>query len=475
VKTTPAAARRLLREGNPVPEDAFPDAARDADGQAVLAAILASPALAASDTPRPGRRAASPGRSLIRTWKVTVPAVALTAALAGLLAVMLTATSAPRPGVAAPPGAAQPADSGIATLIADLTVHPPARPDSAAAELRALADAAAAQPAPALGPVVYTKTENWGLDLGTIHYGLGYHSHETSTEETWSGSDGAYLRVATYPGGKIPPGIIPVNTSAPSADGMKRYARYGPASLPATEPLMRQRLLQECQAGGLLCPSPDEAYNLVLNSIDVMGAEPMPPAARAALLRVLADAAATHGPNPAFYNLGSVTDRAGHQAVAIAVEYQRTATPGSSCAGSAMVSGSSSGKASVTCSGPGTASDSASSTASDSASGTASDSASGAGVSVTTSGSSGQGALPPEQPELWVLVFDPGTGAFLGEEFAYCAGPVGSQLATAKCTAESYAQVLAIKAVASVPPAPPGSTPNTPPVTYTPPPDTATP
>ena len=42
MKTTSTAARRLLREGNPVPGDAFPDAARDADGQAVLAAILAS-------------------------------------------------------------------------------------------------------------------------------------------------------------------------------------------------------------------------------------------------------------------------------------------------------------------------------------------------------------------------------------------------------------------------------------------------
>jgi hypothetical protein len=44
VKTTTAAARRLLRESNPVPGDAFPGAAREPDGQGVLDAILASPA-----------------------------------------------------------------------------------------------------------------------------------------------------------------------------------------------------------------------------------------------------------------------------------------------------------------------------------------------------------------------------------------------------------------------------------------------
>jgi hypothetical protein len=457
VKTTRTAARQLLREGNPVPGDAFGDAARDADGQAVLTAILTSPAMAAADTPRPGGRAAAPSRRpALRTWKVAVPAVVTTAALTGLLAVMLTATSGPEPGVAGPP-----ADSGFATLIADLTTHASAGPDSAAAELRILADAAALQPAPPLGPVVYAKTANWGLDLGTTHYGLGYRSHETSTEETWSGSDGAYLRVVTYPGGKVPPGIIPVNTSPPSADGKANYAKYGPASLPATESLMRQRLLQQCGPG--LCPSSDETTNIVLNAMELMGGELMPPAARAALLRVLADAAASPGPHQAFFNLGSVTDRAGHKAVAIAWEDQRYSAPSTGCAGSESVSVSSSGRQVVTCGGPASASATAGS----------------AGSSVATSGSAGSivatpggaggatsGAMVPSgPPELWVLAFDPSTGAFLGEEFAYCSGPVSDHLATGKCTAESYVQLLELKAVASVPPAPPGSTPNTPPVT----------
>jgi hypothetical protein len=164
---------------------------------------------------------------------------------------------------------------------------------------------------------------------------------------------------------------------------------------------MRRRLLQQCQSG--LCSSSDETTNIVLNAVSLMGGELMPSAARAALLRVLADAAASPGPHQAFFSLGSATDRAGHKAVALGFEYQRYAASGD--------------------------------------------------------------MVPSGPPELWVLAFDPSTGAFLGEEFAYCSPPVSGHLATGKCTAESYAQLLQLKAVASVPPAPPGSTPNTPPVT----------
>jgi hypothetical protein len=240
------------------------------------------------------------------------------------------------------------------------------------------------------------------------------------------------------------------------------YAKHGPASLPATESAMRQRLLQECQPG--FCPSSGETTNIVLNAMSVMGSELMPSAARAALLRVLADAAASPGPHQAFFSLGSVTDRVGQQAVAIAFEYQRyvSATSSDGCLGSESVSISSSGAEVVTCGGPAAASSPASGGTSK-----------GGTSSVTTSGSSGRtpgaapsGAMVPDgPPELWVLVFNPGTGAFLGAEFAYCSGPVSDHLATGKCTAESYAQLLQLKAVASVPPPPPGSTPNTPPVT----------
>jgi hypothetical protein len=382
----------------------------------------------------------------------------MAAALAGLLAVTLPATGGSPPVVASPP-----ADSGFATQIANLTSHSSARPDSStAAELRRLADVAARQPTPVLGPVVYAKTANWGLDLGATHYGLGYRSHETNTEENWTGSDGAYLSVVTYPGGKIPPNIIPVNTRSPSADGKANYAKYGTPSLPATESLMRQRLLLPCRSGQ--CASSDETTNIVLNGMDLMDSDLMPSAARAALLGVLADAAASPGPHQAFFNLGSVTDRAGHQAVAIGFEYQRyvSTAPNDGCGGSQSASTSSSDAVAVTCSG--------------SIGGPASG---GDAASIVTTPGAGDptpgGTVPSGPPELWVLVFNPNTGAFVGEEFAYCSGPVNGHLATGKCTAESYAQLLELKAVASVPPAPAGSTPNTPPVTGSAPASTAVP
>jgi hypothetical protein len=204
---------------------------------------------------------------------------------------------------------------------------------------------------------------------------------------------------------------------------------------------MRRRLLQQCQSG--LCSSSDVTTNIVLSAVGLMGGELMPSAARAALLRVLADAAASPGPHQAFFSLGSATDRAGHKAVALGFEYQRyvSATANDGCLGSESVSISSSGAEVITCSGS-------------------------SGASGSTPSAAASGAMVPSgPPELWVLAFDPSTGAFLGEEFAYCSPPVSGHLATGKCTAESYAQLLQLKAVASVPPAPPGSTPNTPPVT----------
>ena len=72
--------------------------------------------------------------------------------------------------------------------------------------------AAAARSQPCPRPVEYTKSKNWGLDLGKVHYGLDYRSHETNTEENWWGADGSSLRVVTYPpAAKYLPGIIPVD------------------------------------------------------------------------------------------------------------------------------------------------------------------------------------------------------------------------------------------------------------------------
>ena len=61
-----------------------------------------------------------------------------------------------------------------------------------------------------------------------------------------------------------------------------------------------------------------------------------------------------------------------------------------------------------------------------------------------------------------VLVFDPSTGALLGEEYAYCNAPVEAHLATGKCFATSYDQFLQVTAVQSIP-ATPTPAPDTPP------------
>jgi hypothetical protein len=116
-----------------------------------------------------------------------------------------------------------------------------------------------------------------------------------------------------------------------------------------------------------------------------MSSEPLRSAARAALLRVLADAAGASGPQARFIDMGTVTDRAGHTAIAVGYE-----TP----------------------------------------------------------------AGAPEPVSLQVLVFDPATGVLLGDEYAYCKGQVGSQPADGSCFPTSYAQLLEVKAVSSIPATP---------------------
>jgi hypothetical protein len=390
MKITTGTAMRLLQEANPAPEGEFADAARDQASQASLMAILGSsvaPAMPAG---------AAPARKKI--LRAAIPATALTAALATGLAVSLLLTGEPTPVNS--PGPGQAASGTLAVLVADLTAHPSAKPGDASAELRRLADLAARQPAPSsLGPVEYSRAKVWGLDLGKLHFDLGYRSHDTSTQEAWIGSDGAELDDITFPGGKVPPGLIPVHRTGPSASGQAYFSRWGdPARLPTSESLMRQHLLH----WPVPCPGcavgPDQA--IVTLSAELMISEPLPPAARAAMLRVLADTAASPGPEEAFYDLGSVADRAGHKAVAIAWENGRT----------------------------------------------------GHGGTVSS-----------VQSPLRVLVFDPGTGTLLGQEYAYCNGPVGGHLAAGSCFPTSYDQILEIKAVPAIPATPAGPSPSDPP------------
>jgi hypothetical protein len=269
----------------------------------------------------------------------------MTAALAGGLAVALMLTGGGAP--AAAPGAG--ADGSLASLVADLTAHPPARAGDAVGVFRRLAAAAVSQPSPpALGPVEYSQVKDWGLDLGQLHYNLSYRSHDINTEQSWIGSDGSILDVSTYPGGKIPPGIIPVDRSGPSRQGRAYFAWYNPAALPAGEAAMRQHLLSmpgapaicrpgrsstepitpgsvdsvpgvpSAAANGPSCQDPIDA--IVANSADLMSSEPLRSASRAALLRVLADAARASGPQARFVDMGTVTDRAGHSAIAVGYE-----------------------------------------------------------------------------------------------------------------------------------------------------------
>ena len=428
MKMTTGTAMRLLLEANPVPDVAFADAAQGERGQATLTAILDG----SVDSPGPDgrrRRRLVPARP---RWRVAIPAATLTAALAAGLAVALVLTSSDGPAPAGPPEPTATMSGALAALVADLTVQSSVGQGDAVAVLRGLADVAAAQPTPALGPVEYSRSENWGLDLGKDPHGLSYRSHNTNGEQDWLGSDGASLSIRTWPGGKVPQGNIPVGRSGPSAPGAANFRLQDPATLPASEVLLRQRLLLLSCPGNAPCTGDDQASDIVKESTVLMGSEPLPPATRAAMLRVLADAAASPGPQQAFFDLGSVADRAGHQGVAIAFEDAWTPPPLCPGSSSVTVSGSSSGgKASVQC-----------------------------GPKVTTSP---RVSLPPRQPELWVLVFDRGTGALLGLEFAYCKGPLGSHLATGSCSPESYAQYLEIKAVASIP-----ATPTAPPTTNTP-------
>jgi hypothetical protein len=431
MKITTSTARRLLREANPAPDDAFLNAAQDTRLRGILGSsgdsdIVDFGMSQGAGTPA-GRRRWHP-EPLRPRWRAAIPAVTLTAAVAATLALVLLLSGNPVPGnpvPGSPPTPEQAASGTLVELVANLTAHPSASQGDASAELRTLAGIAAAQPAPAaLGPVEYSTAESWGLDLGTTHYGLSYRSHDTNTQESWMGSDGAYLGVETWPGGKIPPGIIPVQRSGPSTQGAAGFAMwYDPAKLPASEPAMRQHLLGlECLH--FECSSGDATSQIVTGAQTLMGSEPLPPAARAAILRVLADTAANPGSHQAFFDLGSVTDRAGHQAVAIAYEKQQDLTTTQGAA-------------------PG-----------------------GPGVSIVTQGSTGKSRLPANfmESSLVVLVFDPGTGALLGEEYAYCNAPVEARLATGSCFATSYDQFLEIKAVQSIPakPAGPGPT-DTPP------------
>jgi hypothetical protein len=66
----------------------------------------------------------------------------------------------------------------------------------------------------------------------------------------------------------------------------------------------------------------------------------------------------------------------------------------------------------------------------------------------------------PSQQSLQVLIFDPGTGALLGGEYALCNGKAGSAPVRGSCFPTSYGQILQIKAVPAIPASPAASSPS---------------
>jgi hypothetical protein len=310
-------------------------------------------------------------------------------------------------------------------LIAYLTARPSAHPRDAATVLRQLAAAAATQPAVPLGPVEYSEIKNWGLDLGPVHYDLNYVSHETSTDYSYRGVDGSSLAYSILPAGaKYVPGTNPLRQNGPSPATRAAFAWYDPAKLPVDTASLRRHLINGPYAplgttGAEMCddkgchplPVPGPARDLVTNAI----------------VEAAWTLMSTEPLSPAVHAsvLRVLADSAA-QGLANAHFIDM---------------------------------------------GTVTDRAGQAGVAI--------GYQAPDtdpsgtRSSLRVLVFNPATGAPLGDEYTYCKVPVGSYPTAGSCTPTSYGQILQVKAVQKIP-APP-KLPSVPPApALTTPPQTST-
>jgi hypothetical protein len=279
------------------------------------------------------------------------------------------------------------------SLVAALTYDGlPADPGDAAIVLRRLADRAAAQPAPALGPVYYSKVAVWGRDLGRAHYGLDYRARDTLViQEEWQGRH-ADLHITRYPHGKAPPGIIPISRPTTKTGNPPGWRAHNPATFPASPRTLWQRFLSLTPNKNMWGPlSP--GLRFMSSAFVVMTSEPLPPAVRATMLRLMAGVVAKPPAQYSYIDMGAVTDRAGKRGIAIAQ------------------------------------------------------------VGPDFVGERGYGR--PGSPSLLIVyIYDPATGALLGSEDADCKGPVTAQNANASCAPDAYFQYLQVKAVGSVPPAP---------------------
>lgn len=391
----------LLRDADPARAVAVPGSESPA-AQAALESCVADERGSRHHRPRALRYVAalrsptSPGMRLrpLAAGGVLAP-IAVGVAAALILGTAAGPATHNHPTVGRPvPFPIPPAQPG---LIAALTYDGlPADPGDAAAVLRKLADRAAAQPAPpALGPVWYTKAAVWGSDLGPPHYGLDYRAHEFQIMQDWEGPT-ASLEVTRYPDGRVPPGIIPISRSAWEKPSPYTLA-HNPATLPTTPAALRRRFLSwDLSPSNVVPPRHPLDLQVYFDAVSYMEEEPLPPAARAGMLRLMAGIVAKPPRHTDFVDIGAVTDRAGQPGIAIG-----EVEPG-----------------------------------------------------VQGQRSFGR---PGDPSYLTVDIFDPATGALLGEEPAACSGPVTVltvHTVNEICAPDSYTQYLQIKAVPSVPPAP---------------------
>lgn len=443
MKTTTEAAARLMRASNPVPPDAFGGAADDRLGQAAFEAITASPPATGRAASHPGRVKAGPGarrRGGAGTSgrRLAVPALAAAATLATVLAV--NGGGGPQGPGTAPTGLIRPGTDRTYQLAgffreldAVFRAHPATVHGDAASVLRHLARHAAAQPTPALGPVMYTARRLWEYVGGNTPRNLNYFSRHYYYEQTWHAADGASAdNITEYLNGKIKvytssypplgtwpaqitnwanPATLPTGPAAlrqylldaPYRPASLRYLRF--VTLPATHaPPPRSRPITHWSDGTITYATwppghpphgdpgaPYSVHNLngprviiYTDAVGLMSAEPLPPAMRASLLQLMADIAASPGPGRRWVDLGTITDRLGRTGIAVASE---------------------------------------------------------------------QGKFNgPHTLELNVMIFDPQTGALLDTSDAGCAINIGTiPTARGECIPYDYTEFLAIRAVPQVP------------------------
>jgi hypothetical protein len=227
-----------------------------------------------------------------------------------------------------------------------VTVRPAADPGAAAAVLGELADRAAAQPAPVLGPVAYSSRLQWDY-IGDVPLSLNYRGRTYWRQEVWFDTrTGAFAGRSTKFSAASPAGKF-LGASGFRASGWSRRlaALVNPATLPSA-PAALSRVLAALTpkatrsplyaGGGHLLPARaarqftvlTQQVNTYSHALRLMANEPLRPAVRAGLLRLLASLAAHPVPGLTWVYLGTATDRTRPSGVAVGAEQASYPGPG---------------------------------------------------------------------------------------------------------------------------------------------------